>query len=124
MNLLLDTHVVLWALQDSPRLSTKVRKAIADAPLVFVSAASAWEIATKRALGKLDCPEDLEGALTATHFSPLAVTVAHAIEAGALPRHHDDPFDRMLAAQAKAESLTLVTADQRLKAYDTRVLLV
>ena len=124
MNLLLDTNVLLWSLLDSPRLSAKARKAIVDAPFVYVSAASAWEIAIKRALGKLVCPDDLEGALRATQFSPLAVTVPHALAAGALPRHHDDPFDRMLIAQAKAESLTQMTGDARLSDYGARVMVV
>lgn len=124
MNLLLDTHVLLWSLLDSPRLSAKARETISGAALVYASAVSAWEIAIKRALGKLVCPEDLEGALRDTQFLALPVTVGHAIAAGALPRHHDDPFDRMLVAQAKMESLTLVTRDERLKDYGVRVMLI
>jgi PIN domain nuclease of toxin-antitoxin system len=123
LNLLLDTNVLLWSLVKSPRLSAKNCKLIAETTLVYASAASAWEIAIKRALGKLACPEDLEGILRDSKFIPLTITIAHAVAAGRLPRHHDDPFDRMIVAQAQAESLTLVTSDARLEAYDIRVIL-
>jgi PIN domain nuclease of toxin-antitoxin system len=124
LNLLLDTHVLLWWLADSPRLPRPARAAIVDSDLTYVSAASAWEIEIKKSLGKLSAPDDLEATLAAYHLRPLAVTVAHAITAGRLPRHHGDPFDRMLVAQAKLESLTLVTRDARLRDYGIRVLLV
>jgi len=124
LNLLLDTHVLLWWLADSPRLSRSGRTAIAASDLTYVSAASAWEIEIKKSLGKLFAPDDLEATLSAYHLRPLPVTVAHAIAAGRLPRHHGDPFDRMLIAQAKLESLTLVTRDGRLKDYGIRVLQV
>ena len=124
MNFLLDTHVLLWWFADSSELSAKARDTIVRAELVYVSAATAWEIAIKRALGKLTAPDDLEGAVRINRFTPLPVTIAHAVLAGALARYHDDPFDRMLVAQAKAESLSLITHDSRLKDYGVRVLLV
>lgn len=124
MNLLLDTNVLLWWLANSPRLRNEARELITASPVVYVSAATTWEIEIKRALGKLKAPADLEEALSANHFVPLAITVAHSIAAGALPRHHDDPFDRMLIAQANAESLTLITADKRLGDYGTNARLV
>lgn len=124
MNLLLDTNVLLWWLADSPRLSRDARKIITSSPVVFVSAATTWEIEIKRALGKLKAPEDLEEELSASHFVPLAITVAHSIAAAKLPRHHDDPFDRMLIAQASLEGLTLVTSDRKLGDYGSITRLV
>ena len=121
MNLLLDTNVLLWWLVDSPRLSGEARKMITASPEVYVSAATAWEIEIKRALGKLKAPENFEEELSASHFLPLAITVAHSIAAAKLPRHHDDPFDRMLIAQSALESLTLVTSDEQIRAYNGNV---
>ena len=122
MNLLLDTHVLLWWLADAPELSEAARDLIRDSNrAVWVSAVSAWEIAIKKALGKLEAPDDLVAALEANGFRSLPIQVTHALLAGSLPRIHDDPFDRMLVAQAKAEGLTLVTADARLTAYGVSV---
>ncbi len=121
MNLLLDTNIVLWWLADSPRLSESTRELILKSPAVYVSAATTWEIEIKMALGKLEAPENLEDELSASHFVPLAITVAHSIAAARLPRHHDDPFDRMLIAQANAESLILLTSDKRLGEYSSEV---
>lgn len=118
MRLLLDTHALLWWLADDPALSEAAREAIASpANEVFVSAVSAWEIAIKVALGKLTVPGDLEGAIAAEGFQPLPFTIQHALMAGALPRHDNDPFDRALVAQATAESCTLVTRDSRITLY-------
>jgi PIN domain nuclease of toxin-antitoxin system len=119
---LLDTHALLWWLADAG-LTDQARDAIADpANLIMVSAASAWEISIKKALGKLAAPDDLEQQVDAGGFSALPVSVAHAIAAGQLPRHHDDPFDRMLIAQAFAEGLTIVTHDKRFTDYDVAML--
>jgi PIN domain nuclease of toxin-antitoxin system len=122
MRLLLDTHVLLWWLADRD-LSADARATIGDpATDVFVSAATAWEISTKKALGKLKAPDDLATQLEANVFTPLPISVDHAIAAGALPRHHDDPFDRMLIAQASLEGLTVVTRDERFAAYEVGLL--
>lgn len=123
MRLLLDTHVLLWCLEEPPRLAAQARLAI-ESPenMVLVSAASVWEIAIKRALGKLDAPAHLREAMETTGFEPLAITHAHAEAAGALPRHHDDPFDRMLVAQAQLEGLNLVTRDERLARYEVALM--
>ncbi|CAN5500080.1 MAG TPA: type II toxin-antitoxin system VapC family toxin [Thermoleophilia bacterium] len=123
MSLLLDTHVLLWWLADDPSLARQAGDAIADpASAIFVSAATAWEIAIKQALGKLDAPNDLERQLELNRFEPLSITIGHAYSAGTLPRHHDDPFDRMLVAQALAEGLTIVTRDPRLDGYGVSTL--
>lgn len=122
MRLLLDTHALLWWLADR-ELSKTVRAAIADpANEVAVSAASAWEISIKQAIGKLSAPDDLAEQLEAGDFEPLPIRIDHAVLAGALPRYHDDPFDRMLLAQAKIEALTIVTRDKRFADYDVPLL--
>ena len=118
--LLLDTHVFLWWKTDSPRLKAPARKAIASADLVFVSAASAWEAGIKSALGRLDLPAPFEEGVEESGFNKLPITFAHAQLAAALPPHHQDPFDRMLVAQAKLEDLTLVSADEQLRHYDVK----
>lgn len=119
MNLLLDTHTLLWWLDDNPTLSTKACSAIGDAEnLVFISAAVVWEITIKKAIGKLEAPNDFFEVLNTQRFQRLDITAEHAIATGELPDYHQDPFDRMLAAQAKVEGLTIVTRDQNLRKYD------
>ena len=123
MNLLLDTHVLLWALDSPERLDDRARDAIRDPRnRVLVSSASAWEISIKTALGKLRFDGDLTGVLKAVGFDPLAIDVEHALAAGALPPVHRDPFDRMLVAQARAEGLTVVTRDDVFESYDVPTL--
>lgn len=123
MSLLLDTHILLWWLADDPALPSKAAEAIADPDaVVLVSAASAWEIAIKKAAGRLHAPDDLLDALRDDDFDPLPIAPEHALAAGALPPHHSDPFDRMLVAQAQTEGLVLVTVDDRLAAYGVDVL--
>ena len=118
MRLLLDTHVALWWLAGTS-LAPATADAIADATNeVFVSAASVWEVEIKSALGKLKVDADFVATLRAEQIDPLPIAWAHAVEAGRLPAHHRDPFDRMLVAQARVERLTLVTRDERLGAYD------
>jgi PIN domain nuclease of toxin-antitoxin system len=122
VRLLLDTHALLWWLADEG-LSAQARDAIADpANLVMVSAASAWEISIKKALGKLAAPDDLEQQVLAGGFTALPISIAQAIAAGQLARHHEDPFDRMLIAQAIGEGLTIVTRDKRFADYGVALL--
>jgi PIN domain nuclease of toxin-antitoxin system len=124
MRLLLDTHILLWWVQDHPSLPPQAQVAIADsASQVFVSAATAWEIAIKQALGKLKFPiARMTEILHDEGFAPLAMDIRHAIIAGALPPHHHDPFDRMLVAQAQHEGLTIVTVDPLIARYAVAVL--
>ena len=123
MNLLLDTHILLWWLADDPLLPAGAADAIASADnTVVVSAASAWEIAIKKAAGRLEAPDDLGDALDANEFDTLPITVAHALAAGVLSPHHSDPVDRMLIAQARIERLVLVSVDARLRDYDVELL--
>lgn len=121
--LLLDTHAFLWWLADDPRLGEKARALIADpANEVFVSAASGWEAAIKAALGKLELPGPLDAAVEEEGFTHMPITFFHGEQAGSLPPHHRDPFDRMLVAQAQAEGLTVVTADPHIAVYGIRTL--
>ena len=122
MRLLLDTHALLWWLADEG-LTPQARDAIADpANLVAVSAASAWEISIKKALGKLAAPDDLEQQVQTGGLVQLPISIAHGTAAGQLPHHHEDPFDRMLIAQAFAEGMTIVTRDKRFNDYGVAVL--
>ena len=120
--LLLDTHVFLWWRSDVKRISAPARDAIANAPVVFVSAASAWEAAIKMALGRLALPEPFAAGSDASGFQRLPIQFEHAEAAAGLPRHHTDPFDRMLIAQATLEGLTLVTHDRAFDAYGVAIL--
>jgi PIN domain nuclease of toxin-antitoxin system len=116
--LLLDTHSFLWWLGDDTTLGPSARAAIGDSEnLVFVSAATAWEISVKRAKGKLDAPGEIEEWLRANEFIELPIEIGHAARAGELPPHHSDPFDRMLVAQAEIEGHTIVTADAEIVKY-------
>lgn len=122
MKLLLDTHALLWWWKDDPRLSKRAAKAIADeSNTVFVSATSAWEIATKHRIGKLPGAEgalrDFNDIIVADGFTHLAVSYQHALMAGGFSSAHRDPFDRMLAAQAIIEGATLVTDDSAMKLF-------
>lgn len=124
MNVLLDTHVLLWWLDDNPLLSAKARTIISSSKnLAFVSAASIWEISIKKSLGKLKVPDNLDTAISTSGFQTLDIAMPHAAIAGSLSRHHDDPFDRMLIAQAIAEKLTIITHDKRFKHYEIPLIL-
>ena len=122
MKLLLDTHVFLWWRENNPRLSREARKAIATAELVFVSAASAWEIAIKSGTGRLRLDGSVEDWVEASGFTRLPVHFRHAAALAGLPAHHRDPFDRMLIAQASTEGLVLVTGDRRFEQYGAPVI--
>jgi PIN domain nuclease of toxin-antitoxin system len=120
--LLLDTHVFLWWRSDSRKLNATARRGIAEADVVFVSAATAWEAAIKIVLGRLRIPDTIEAGVAASGFEKLSIGFPHAEAAARLPAHHMDPFDRMLVAQAQIEGLTLVTHDRRLARYEVELL--
>ena len=122
MNLLLDTHVVLWWRLDSRRLRAEARRAIESADRVVVSAVSAWEIAIKVGLGRLDLKDPLALMIEQSGFDQLPLTFQHAERVQTLPHHHGDPFDRMLVAQAQVEHLTLVSHDRTLASYAVPVI--
>ena len=122
MQVLLDTHALLWWLAGNRRLSDLAHRAIEnDANTIFVSAASAWEIATKHRIGKLAHAEavalDVTGSIARQGFEELAITVGDAERAGRLPGPHTDPFDRMLIAQALARNMTIVSVDRMFDGY-------
>lgn len=125
MRLLLDTHVYLWAVAGAPRLGPAARRLIEGADQVYVSAVSIWEAAIKARLGKLQVdPHELAAAIEPSGFIELPVRAAHAAGVGGLDLHHNDPFDRLLLAQALAEPLRFVTADAVLQRYSDIVILV
>ena len=124
MNLLLDTHVLLWWLDDpTTLLSEQALTAIRNPDNeIIVSVVSAWEIAIKKALGKLESPENLKEVITDSGFELMPIDYEHAWQVKDLPPHHRDPFDRLLVVQAKIEHLTLVTRDPKLQAYNVPIL--
>jgi PIN domain nuclease of toxin-antitoxin system len=123
MNLLLDTHVLIWALENNPMLSSIAKEAIINGKnRVFISAATVWEMSIKQALGKLYVPDNLQQELEQHRFTTLDINFEHAKLAGSLPNIHKDPFDRMLVAQAKIEKLTLISNDRYISQYEVRLL--
>lgn len=122
MRFLLDTHTLLWSFNGSPSLSSRARRLIEDGNNeILVSAASAWEIATKVRLGKLPTGEELiselDRYLTRLGFDALPITLSHAVRAGRFPGEHRDPFDRMLISQAQTENLAIISNDRIFDAY-------
>jgi PIN domain nuclease of toxin-antitoxin system len=125
MRLLLDTHVFLWAVTGSRLLNADARRLIEAAEEVYVSAASIWEVAIKARLGKIEAdPLELAAAIETSGFLELPVKAVHAAGVARLELHHNDPFDRLLIAQALAEPLKLVTADAVLAQYSDVVLVI
>jgi PIN domain nuclease of toxin-antitoxin system len=124
VKLLLDSHTFLWWLAEDPKLNAEARQAVADPyAIVHVSAATVWELSIKAALGKIDLGDaDLSDEIEQNDFVELPMTARHALAAAALPRYHADPFDRMLIAQARMESLTIVTRDVAFSAYGVPIL--
>lgn len=126
MNILLDTHVALWALLDSPRLSGPAREMIASpSSRVWVSAASVWEIGIKHALGRGDMPvsaQEVVRLFARAGYRGLPVTLDHAAAVEGLPAHHQDPFDRIIVAQALVEPMRLVTRDAIVARYSDTII--
>lgn len=117
MRLLLDSHVVLWWLGDDAQLAAGAREMIAGADDVAVSVVTLWELGIKKALGKLDFPDDLDVCVEEAGFGLLPIHADHAMAAPTLPPHHGDPFDRMLLAQALVDQRSIVTADTQFAIY-------
>lgn len=127
MGALLDTHALIWWVTGDKRISAKVRQHLARPDQdVYVSAATAWEIATKARIGKLKAPkallQDFVEAIEMLGFAALPITLRHGYDAGQLPGAHRDPFDRVLAAQARAEDLTLVSCDPAFETLGVKTL--
>lgn len=128
MNLLLDTHVALWAITDNSKLSQKARELIqSPKAAIWISAASVWEIAIKYALGRGDIPvssQDAVGYFRESGYRFLAVEAEHAMAVGGLAAHHQDPFDRILVAQALIEPMRLMTHDPIVTLYSDTIIRV
>ncbi len=123
MNVLLDTHILLWWLDDSPMLKDKVCRLISDGNnLVFISAAVIWEIRIKAGLGKLIIPSNFQMILELQDFELLPITHQHVHAIADLPLHHRDPFDRLLVAQAMIEGFTLITHDDEICKYEVSII--
>ena len=121
-SLLLDTEALIWWDANDPRLGGRARHSIQEAADVYVSAASAWEIVIKVALGKLRTKRRPAQAVEDGGFLPLPVTFEHAEAVGRLPPHHNDPFDRLILAAALVEGLAIVTSDDRFLQYGVSVI--
>lgn len=125
MNLLLDTHIALWAITDSPKLPQKARELIqSPKATIWVSAASLWEIAIKYSLGRGDMPVSSQDALRffqESGYRFLPIEVEHAVAVEELPAHHADPFDRILVAQALVEPMRLITHDPLVARYSDSI---
>jgi PIN domain nuclease of toxin-antitoxin system len=119
VRLLLDTHVIIWW-DEGARLSAAADRAIREADQVYVSAVSGWEIAIKSALGRIRTRRSVARAAAESGFEELPVLLRHAEELEGLPKHHADPFDRMLIAQARTEGLTLLSRDAAMARYEVR----
>ena len=126
MKLLLDTHTFLWWITDDSQISAKALELMGDSQNdLYWSAASTWEVAIKYALGRLPLPDApaifLPAELGKNRIQSLPIVDTHAFQAGLLPRHHRDPFDRMLVAQAQAETLGIVSNDPKIRLYNVNV---
>jgi PIN domain nuclease of toxin-antitoxin system len=122
VNLLLDSHTLLWALLSPEKLNARARREIASSPRLFFSAASVWELEIKRAREKLFLPEGWVEAAADEGFTELPIHSRHALESGRLPWHHKDPFDRMLIAQARCEGLIFASRDRFAPLYGVPLL--
>ena len=123
MNLILDTHILLWWMDDNDLLPQKYRLAIADSDnICFVSAVSVWEISIKSAIGKLDIPDDYLEVLLEQDFREIPISWQHADMVRHLPMYHKDPFDRLLIAQAIVDDLTVLSVDKIISKYDVKIL--
>lgn len=122
--LLLDTHIFVWAMEDSHNLSKDIKSSITDPQnKIYVSVASVWEIAIKRKKEKIRLNFDVKLSIKSAGFEIIPIQAEHALNTEKLPLYHTDPFDRMLISQAKAEGLTLVTGDRILSRYRVAILL-
>ncbi|QHD07557.1 type II toxin-antitoxin system VapC family toxin [Pseudomonas sp. R76] len=125
MRVVLDTHILLWALRDDPRLSSKARKLMENAAEIYVSAATFWEMAIKVGLGKLDVDlDEIREYCLESGFVELPITSEHAIAVKDLELHHKDPFDRLIVATAISEPMKLLTADPQVAQYTSLAILV
>ncbi len=120
---LIDTHALIWWLSDPSQLAPDAFDAIINGKnAIYLSAAAAWEMSIKKSIGKLNMPANLEEVLLQEHIELLPIKLPHALATADLPLHHQDPFDRMQVAQARHESMILITRDARIMEYDVDIL--
>jgi PIN domain nuclease of toxin-antitoxin system len=120
---ILDTHVLLWWFQDPARIEKNARNIIENTEhIVYVSSVTTWEIVIKRALGKLTIPKTFFSLVQQEGFTELPISIAHTTALAALPRHHQDPFDRLLIAQASSENATLISRDAMMHRYPIEII--
>lgn len=123
MRYLIDTHIFIWWMEGSNRLSRNIFNLLNNPQnKVFLSVASVWEVIIKKAKKKLKTPKDVEGGIKASGFIPISVEILHVLGIEKLPMYHDDPFDRIIISQAKVERLTLITADKKIWKYNLPLL--
>ena len=121
--ILLDTHALIWWFDGDEKLGLNAREQISNPDNdIYVSAATVWEMSIKQQMGKLVAPEDIESKVEHAGFSSLPISLFHGQQAGRLPFHHKDPFDRMLIAQAQAEGLQILTKDEQFRDYGIRLI--
>lgn len=125
MRYLIDTHIFIWWMEESKRLSEEILNLLNNPQNeIFLSAASIWEIIIKKVKKKLKTPKDIERGIKASGFTPISIEMLHVLGIERLPLHHNDPFDRIIISQAKTENLTLITADKKIWKYDLPMLKV
>ena len=118
---LVDTHILIWAMEGDAKLTEKYRQIVADGSLIYVSIVSLWEIAIKTSIGKLEIRADIIETLREYDIEILQMTISHVEAVRTLPHHHRHPFDRMLIAQAMTENLSLLTVDRHFALYDVTI---
>lgn len=123
-NYLIDTHILLWWLNNSPQLSSEAIDIIDSNSNIFVSAASLWEMALKKEMKKLRYPDNILDYIEHEDFHILDIKATHVLKTSELPSHHQDPFDRLLIAQAQLESYTFITHDKLLQKYNIPLIIV
>ena len=120
---LIDTHIFIWWMEDNKLLSRDIYKLLNNPQNhIFLSVASIWEIIIKKNRNKLKVPKDIEKGINSSGFTPLPIKISHVLKLDQMPLHHNDPFDRILIAQAKDENFIFVTDDTKIKKYDLRIL--
>lgn len=123
MSYLIDTHIFIWLMENNKKVSPQIKVLLRSPSVnVFISIASIWEIVIKQTKGQLKTPKDIEGGIESSGFTILPIEISHVLETGKLSNCHNDPFDRILIAQAKVENLTLITADPKIWKYKTPII--
>lgn len=120
---LLDTHIFIWAMEDSKRLPQTIKSTITNSDnKIYISVATIWEISIKTAIKKMKLSFDIETSIQKTNLEVLPIQISHVLKTGKLPPHHSDPFDRIIIAQALTEKFTLITIDPKIKKYKVKIL--